>query len=110
MLQSKEVKKSEVDFLLRYPVSEVESPFPFVNESGWAGVKYLSDEIDDFENLDKDIESGASRWKKIIESENPEREKLPQDWKNKTPFQRLCIMRCFRLDRMTYAIKYLFVD
>ncbi|KAK1120546.1 hypothetical protein K0M31_012525, partial [Melipona bicolor] len=69
----------------------------------WGGIKYLS-QIEDFQNLEKDIEGAAKRWKKFVESETPERETFPQDWKNKTALQRLCIMRCLRLDRMTYAI------
>lgn len=40
-----------------------------------------------------------------INSEAPENEKLPQMWKHKNPFQRLCIMRALRVDRMTYAAK-----
>lgn len=40
-----------------------------------------------------------------INSEAPEKDKLPQEWKNKTPFQRLCIIRALRTDRMTYAAK-----
>lgn len=55
-------------------------------------------------NLDKDIEGSAKRWKKFTESEKPEREKFPQEWKNKTALQRLCMMRCLRPDRMTYAV------
>jgi len=39
-----------------------------------------------------------------VEAECPEREKLPQEWKSKTGVQRLCIMRCLRPDRMTYAL------
>ncbi|XP_050493588.1 uncharacterized protein LOC126875011 isoform X1 [Bombus huntii] len=61
--------------------------------------------MEDFQNLEKDIEGAAKRWKKFVESDTPERESFPQDWKNKTALQRLCIMRCLRLDRMTYAIR-----
>lgn len=39
-----------------------------------------------------------------MESDCPEREKLPQEWKNKTALQRLCMMRALRPDRMTYAM------
>lgn len=45
------------------------------------------------------------RWKKFIESESPEKEKFPGEWKSKTALQRLCIMRALRPDRMTYAIR-----
>lgn len=55
--------------------------------------------------LDKDIEVSGKRWQQYIDSEAPEKEKLPQEWKNKSPFQRLCIIRALRTDRMTYATK-----
>lgn len=71
----------------------------------WGGIKYLSG-MENFRNLDRDIDGAAKRWRKFVESETPEREKFPQEWKNKTAFQRLCIMRCVRLDRMVYAIRY----
>ncbi len=61
-----------------------------------------------FRGLDKDIEGSAKRWKKFVETECPEREKLPQEWKNKTALQKLCIMRALRPDRMTHAIRYNF--
>lgn len=57
-----------------------------------------------FRGLDKDIES-SKRWQQYIDCEAPEKEKLPQEWKNKTPFQRLCIIRALRADRMIYATK-----
>lgn len=58
-----------------------------------------------YSGLDKDIETSIRRWLVYIESESPENDKLPQEWKNKTPFQRLCIIRALRTDRMTYAAK-----
>lgn len=61
---------------------------------------------DEFRNLDRDIETSSKRWKKLIESECPEKEKFPQEWKNKTALQRLCMMRALRPDRMTYAMTY----
>jgi dynein heavy chain len=61
--------------------------------------------MDDFRNLDRDIEGSAKRWKKFVESECPEKEKFPQEWKNKTSLQKLCMMRALRPDRMSYAVK-----
>ena len=55
--------------------------------------------------MDKDIEGSAKRWKKLVEMESAEREKLPQEWKTKSGVPRLCIMRCLRPDRMTYAVQ-----
>ena len=34
--------------------------------------------MDEFKNLDRDIEGSAKRWKKFVESESPEKEKFPQ--------------------------------
>lgn len=62
-------------------------------------------EMEEFRNLDRDIEGSAKRWKKFVESECPEKEKFPQEWKNKTSLQKLCIMRSLRPDRMTYAMQ-----
>uniref|UniRef100_A0A8P0TQY4 Dynein axonemal heavy chain 9 n=1 Tax=Canis lupus familiaris TaxID=9615 RepID=A0A8P0TQY4_CANLF len=61
--------------------------------------------MEGFYNLDRDIEGSAKSWKKFVESECPEKEKFPQEWKNKTALQRLCMMRAMRPDRMTYAIR-----
>lgn len=55
--------------------------------------------------LDKDIETSGKRWQLYVDGEAPENDKLPQDWKNKSPFQKLCIIRALRTDRMIYAAK-----
>lgn len=62
--------------------------------------------MDEFKNLNRDIEGSAKRWKKFVESEAPEKEKFPQEWKNKSALQKLCMMRCLRPDRMSYAVRY----
>jgi dynein heavy chain, axonemal len=114
----------ELDFLLRFPVKvsvhlifncwitptnivhsqpHVTSPVDFISNYAWGGICSLAAK-EEFRNLDRDIENQAKRWKKIIESECPEKEKFPQEWKNKTALQRLCMMRALRPDRMCYAL------
>lgn len=61
--------------------------------------------MEEFKNLDSDIEGSAKRWKKFVESEVPEKEVFPKEWKNKSSLQKLCMLRCMRPDRMTYAIR-----
>ncbi|XP_030063865.1 dynein axonemal heavy chain 9 [Microcaecilia unicolor] len=105
LLMSKEISTVELDFLLRYPaLPGVTTPVDFLSNQSWGGIKALSS-MDEFKNLDRDIEGSAKRWKKFVESECPEKEKFPQEWKNKTALQRLCMMRCLRPDRMTYAVR-----
>ncbi|NWU85052.1 DYH17 protein, partial [Onychorhynchus coronatus] len=101
----KEVNPAELDFLLRFPSKAgVTSPVDFLQTQGWGAVKALSD-MEEFRNLDSDIENSAKRWKRFVEMEAPEKEVLPMDWKNKSALQKLCVLRCLRPDRMTYAIK-----
>ncbi|XP_054026357.1 dynein axonemal heavy chain 17 [Dryobates pubescens] len=101
----KELIPVELDFLLRFPSKAgVTSPVDFLQPQGWGGIKVLS-EMEEFRNLDSDIEGSAKRWKKFVESEVPEKEVFPKEWKNKTALQKLCMLRCMRPDRMTYAIR-----
>ncbi|KAJ8318719.1 LOW QUALITY PROTEIN: hypothetical protein KUTeg_003810 [Tegillarca granosa] len=101
-----DINPIELDFLLRFPaVQNVTSPVDFLNNNSWGGIKAMAN-MEEFRNLDRDIEGSAKRWKKFVESECPEKEKFPQEWKNKTSLQKLCMMRALRPDRMTYAMKY----
>ena len=106
---AKEIEPKELDFLLRFPVTtNVTSPVDFLSDYCWGGIKSLSN-MSEFNNLDRDIEGSAKRWKKFVESECPEKEKFPQEWKNKSALQKLCMMRALRPDRMLYALS-LFVE
>ncbi|GAB6022905.1 Dynein heavy chain 9, axonemal [Chamberlinius hualienensis] len=94
----------ELDFLIRCPIiPNMISPVDILSNGGWGGVKALSN-LETFRNLDRDIETSVNRWKKWAESETPEKERFPQEWKNKTQLQNLCMMRVLRPDRMIYAI------
>lgn len=100
-----EIKSQELDYFLRFPIiPNVTSPVDFITNIGWGAIKALT-ALETFTNLDSDIEGSAKRWKKIVDSAKPENERLPQDWKNKTHLQRLCILRALRPDRMLYAIR-----
>ncbi|XP_004857611.1 dynein heavy chain 9, axonemal isoform X1 [Heterocephalus glaber] len=105
LLMNQEVNAAELDFLLRSPVQTgTPSPVEFLSHQAWGAIKALSS-MEEFCNLDRDIEGSAKSWKKFVESECPEKEKFPQEWKNKTALQRLCMMRAMRPDRMTYAMR-----
>ncbi|RVE68725.1 hypothetical protein OJAV_G00094270 [Oryzias javanicus] len=100
-----EINPVELDFLLRCPIQPgVTSPVDYLSNQAWGGIKSLGS-MEEFRNLDQDIESTPNRWKRMVESECPEREQLPTEWKKKTALQRLCIMRVLRPDRMTNAIR-----
>ena len=57
---AKEINPVELDFLLRFPiVANVTSPVDFLSDASWGGVKALSN-MDEFRNLDRDIEGSVS--------------------------------------------------
>ncbi|KAJ3249578.1 hypothetical protein HDU78_000105 [Chytriomyces hyalinus] len=95
----------EKDFLLKGPrVPNINSPFEWLSAPNWQMVKALT-ALEQFRTLGSDIEGSSKQWKKYCENECPESEKLPQEWKNKSALQKLCILRCLRPDRMTYAVR-----
>lgn len=50
------IDPGELDFLLRFPsVPNITSPVDFLSNNSWGGIKALS-AMDQFRNLDRDIE------------------------------------------------------
>uniref|UniRef100_A0A8C5QH48 AAA+ ATPase domain-containing protein n=1 Tax=Leptobrachium leishanense TaxID=445787 RepID=A0A8C5QH48_9ANUR len=105
LLMNKEISAHELDFLLRFNIDHsYSSPLEFLSNSAWSAIKTMSF-MDEFRGLDRDIEGSPKRWKKVVESECPEGEKLPQEWKTKSSLQKMIMIRALRPDRMTYAIR-----
>ncbi|XP_078408210.1 dynein axonemal heavy chain 11 [Cetorhinus maximus] len=105
LLLKKEIDARELDFLLRFNIDHnYNSPVDFLSNTAWSAIKAMSF-MDEFRGLDRDIEGSAKRWKKVVESECPEKEMFPQEWKNKSSLQKLIMMRALRPDRMTNAIR-----
>ena len=56
LLKNHEIDPKELDFLLRFPaIPNVISPVDFLSNHCWGGIKALS-EMDEFRNLDRDLE------------------------------------------------------
>uniref|UniRef100_A0A3Q3L381 Dynein axonemal heavy chain 11 n=1 Tax=Labrus bergylta TaxID=56723 RepID=A0A3Q3L381_9LABR len=105
LLLSKEIDVRELDFLLRFNIDHTYvSQLDFLSSTAWSAIKVMSF-TDEFRGLDRDIEGSPKRWKKMVESECPEKEKFPQEWKGKSSLQKLIMMRALRPDRMTYALR-----
>ncbi|XP_075803650.1 dynein axonemal heavy chain 11 [Microtus pennsylvanicus] len=105
LLRRREIDPLELDFLLRFPVDHTySSPVDFLTAQSWSAVKALA-LMEEFRGLDRDVEGSAKQWRKWVESECPEKEKLPQEWKKKSLIQKLIILRAVRPDRMTYALR-----
>ncbi|XP_070583565.1 dynein axonemal heavy chain 11 isoform X3 [Erythrolamprus reginae] len=105
LLENKEIEPTMLNFLLLFKVEHAyKSPVDFLTTQSWSAIKAIA-LMDEFRGLDKDIEGSVKRWKKWVDSECPEKEKLPQEWKNKTSFERLIILRALCPDRITYALR-----
>ena len=101
-----ELEYSEFSYLLRGPQAPAEKDNPvsdWLSEQAWLSVAALQ-ELEAFTGLANDIEGSAKRWREWCEAEAPENEKLPQEWKNKTGLQKLCILRALRPDRVTQGV------
>lgn len=105
LLRRNEIDPLELDFLLRFTVEHTySSPVDFLTAQSWSAVKAVA-LMEGFRGLDRDVEGSAKQWKKWVESECPEKERLPQEWKKKSLVQKLIILRALRPDRMTYALR-----
>ena len=61
LLMKDEINPSELDFLLRFPIQANQvSPVEFITNSGWGAIKSLA-LMEEFRNLDRDIENNAKR-------------------------------------------------
>uniref|UniRef100_A0A8P0S8H0 Dynein axonemal heavy chain 11 n=1 Tax=Canis lupus familiaris TaxID=9615 RepID=A0A8P0S8H0_CANLF len=105
LLKKKEIDALELDFLLRFTVEHTYlSPIDFLTSQSWSALKAIA-LMEEFRGIDRDVEGSAKQWRKWAESECPEKEKLPQEWKKKSLIQKLIILRAVRPDRMTYALR-----
>ncbi|XP_059027314.1 dynein axonemal heavy chain 11 [Mustela lutreola] len=105
LLRKKEIDPLELDFLLRFTVEHTYlSPVDFLTTQSWSALKAVA-LLEEFRGIDRDVEGSAKQWRRWAESECPEKEKLPQEWKKKSLIQKLIILRAVRPDRMTYALR-----
>ncbi|KAK2822251.1 hypothetical protein Q5P01_022316 [Channa striata] len=85
LLMSKEIDIRELDFLLRFNIDHsYASPLDFLSTSAWSAIKVMSF-TEEFRGLDRDIEGSPKRWRKIVESECPERRSFLRSGKEKAP-------------------------
>lgn len=60
LLKAQKIDPNELDFLLRFPsVPNLVSPVEFLSNFSWGGIRALS-EMEEFRNLDQDLEVGIS--------------------------------------------------
>eukprot|EP01028_Stygiella_incarcerata_P003072 TRINITY_DN1583_c0_g3_i1.p1 TRINITY_DN1583_c0_g3~~TRINITY_DN1583_c0_g3_i1.p1 ORF type:complete len:4602 (-),score=1271.77 TRINITY_DN1583_c0_g3_i1:125-13930(-) len=108
------IRRAELDFFLKGNLSllksEKKKPFDWIPEQGWEDLIRLSELADVFVNLPKDVARDERGWKDWYDLETPEASALPSGYDEKLDaFQRLCVLRCFRMDRVYIGVQ-LFVQ
>jgi dynein heavy chain, axonemal len=101
-------KLQELDFFLKGNISlinEIEKDKPdWLNSQGW---KDLNKFINVFPELKFDVNEikNKDEWKIWSNSEKPEKIESPiENIKKFTDFEKLCLLRCFRIDRISIGI------
>jgi len=76
---------------------------PWMSESVWATIHGIK-ELPAFTELVEDVCKSIKHWKNWMEDEKAEKCPPPQRFADKTPVQKLCLIRAMRPDRITNAL------
>uniref|UniRef100_A0A452SER6 Dynein axonemal heavy chain 10 n=1 Tax=Ursus americanus TaxID=9643 RepID=A0A452SER6_URSAM len=104
------VSQEELDFFLKGNISLEKSqrkkPCAWLSDQGWEDIMLLSEMFsDNFGNLPDDVEKHVAVWQEWYDLDSLEQFPFPLGYDNNiTPFQKLLILRCFRVDRVYRAV------
>uniref|UniRef100_A0A673VC35 Dynein axonemal heavy chain 10 n=1 Tax=Suricata suricatta TaxID=37032 RepID=A0A673VC35_SURSU len=104
------VPQEELDFFLKGNLSLEKSPrkkpCTWLPDQGWEDIMLLSEMFSDsFGNLPDDVEKHPAVWQEWYDLDSLEQFPFPLGYGDSiTPFQKLLILRCFRVDRVYRAV------
>ncbi|XP_033076049.1 dynein heavy chain 10, axonemal [Trachypithecus francoisi] len=103
------VPQEELDFFLKGNISLEKSrrkkPCAWLSDQGWEDIILLSEMFSDsFGRLPDDVENNQTVWQEWYDLDSLEQFPFPLGYDNITPFQKLLILRCFRVDRVYRAV------
>ncbi|RLU20605.1 hypothetical protein DMN91_007218 [Ooceraea biroi] len=104
------VDQKQLDFFIKGSMALEKSaranPTRWLPLSGWEDVLKLANDFPEkFEQLPDELRDCADEWKEWYESDTPETEELPCNYSARvTPFEKLMLLRCFRVDRVYCTI------
>lgn len=100
------LNENHFQFLLRGPRKEGEAnPVNWLPKSAWDSTLALAD-LEEFQKFPGDLVEASPRFREWYNCITPESEKLPLDWAglDRTPFQKMLVVRCLRPDRIATAL------
>ncbi|XP_075852592.1 dynein axonemal heavy chain 10 [Microcebus murinus] len=104
------VPQEELDFFLKGNISLEKSkwkkPCGWLSDQGWEDIILLSEMFsEDFGRLPSDVEDNHTVWQEWYDVDSLEQLPFPLGYdKHITAFQKLLILRCFRVDRVYRAV------
>lgn len=108
LLPDVQYEVAEMDFLIKCtPKPGVENSLDWLPKNAWDCVQGLI-QLEEFRNFAQNLEKDApTRFKDWYNEMEPEKIKLPLDWKklDQMPFKKLLVLRCLRPDRITVAMQ-----
>lgn len=99
----------ELDFFLKGNVSleqpSHKKPFEWISDQGWKDLLKLATLNPNFGLLPQHVRDNEKVWNEWTHLESPEMTDLPMDYSQRlNTFQQLCLLRCFRTDRVYNGI------
>lgn len=84
---------------------DVPNPAPeWIDGRMWSEITAVSC-LKAFEGLAADVFSSPRKWRKIYDAPDPHTMQLPGEWSTKLDsFQKLCLLRCLRIDKIPEAV------
>uniref|UniRef100_K7FM63 Dynein axonemal heavy chain 10 n=1 Tax=Pelodiscus sinensis TaxID=13735 RepID=K7FM63_PELSI len=104
------VPQEELDFFLKGNISLEKStrkkPYAWLFDQGWEDIIRLSELFpEEFGSLPDDVEKNPEVWKEWYDLDALEQTSFPMQYQNSlTYFQKLLLLRCFRVDRVYRAV------
>ncbi|XP_074463065.1 dynein axonemal heavy chain 10 [Larus michahellis] len=104
------VPQEELEFFLKGNISLEKSarkkPYAWLPDQGWEDLIRLSELFPEkFESLPDDVENNPDVWKNWYGTDALEQMPFPMQYQNNlTHFQKLLLLRCFRVDRLYRAV------
>ncbi|XP_054568736.1 dynein axonemal heavy chain 10 [Eptesicus fuscus] len=104
------VPQEELEFFLKGNISleknKRKKPCAWLPDQGWEDIMLLSELFaDEFGSLPDDVEQNPAVWQEWYDLDSLEQFPFPMGYDSSiTPFQKLLILRCFRVDRVYRAV------
>ncbi|KAJ8399895.1 hypothetical protein AAFF_G00406250 [Aldrovandia affinis] len=114
IMQGKDQVDDEVwRFLLTGGIA-LDNPHPnpapeWLSDKSWSEIVRAS-KLKNLIGLFEHVQDNITKWKKIYDSGKPDKEQLPDNWKDVKGMDRMVVLRCFRPDKLIPAVQDFIAD